>query len=136
MSILKAGQSKTYRVQKDAMAEFGYELKFGMRGGYKLNENTIVWFPNLTEDEEEIAVRGFGNVEKREDIIEIAATEKGLNGSLNTISMHRIAFSRKGRGEPYKFEGLYKYDGVDRTNRRITWKCIATEINTKDYLVK
>ena len=50
--------------------------------------------------------------------------------------MNRIAFVRKGRGEDYEFDGLYKYDGVDRANRRITWKRIAPEINTKDYPVR
>lgn len=136
MGKLCVGQKKSYRIQRDVMAEFGYNLRFGMRGGYRLNDSTLVWFPNLTDSEEDIAVRGFGNVKKNDCIIEIARTDRGLNGSLRTIAMNRIAFSRSDRGKPYEFEGLYKYEGVDKVNRRITWKCIATEVDTKDYPAK
>lgn len=136
MGKLCVGQKKSYRIQRDVMAEFGYDLRFGMRGGYRLNDSTLVWFPNLTDSEEDIAVRGFGNVKKNDCIIEIARTDRGLNGSLRTVAMNRIAFSRSDRGKPYEFEGLYKYEGVDKVNRRITWKRIAPEINTKDYPVR
>jgi hypothetical protein len=118
MGKLCVGQKKSYRIQRDVMAEFGYDLRFGMRGGYRLNDSTLVWFPNLTDSEEDIAVRGFGNVKKNDCIIEIAATEKGLNGSLRTIAMNRIAFVRKGRGEDYQTyrrgiqEGQYGLQGL------------------------
>ena len=50
MSKLKVGQEKTYRIQNDAMAEFG-NLKGGRRGAYTLNDKTVIWFPNLVKTE-------------------------------------------------------------------------------------
>lgn len=137
MAMLKNGQKKTYRIQKDAMAVFGYELKFTMRGSHVLNDSVAVWFPRLTDSIEDISARGFGNlkINDGEFLIEIAADDRKLNNVLNSISRNRIAFS-KHKQENYCFEGLYKYDSVDKTSRKVTWKRIAAEIDTKDYSVK
>ena len=136
MGRLKVGQKKTYRIQKDAMAEFGYDLKAARRGSYILNDSAAVWFPNLVQSEEDIANRGFGNIEIDPDkqIVEIASDDKLLGRILNGSCFQRIAFPR-GKGEDYHFGGLYKFDGADKANRRVTWKRIAAEINTADYPV-
>ena len=133
MSKLKVGQIKTYRIQKDAMAEFEYILKFSMKGAYRLNDNVSVWFPNLTQSEEDIANRGYGNYKGGVDyIVEVAADEKKLDRILKSIDSLRIAFPRN-KGGDYHFDGLYKYDGADKVNRSVKWKRIATEIDTADY---
>ena len=134
MGKLNKGQKKTYRIQKDAMAEFGYELKFTMRGSHVLNDSVAVWFPRLTDSIEDIRVRGFGNLKIKDGdfLIEIAADDRKLNNVLNSISRNRIVFS-KYKNEDYCFEGLYKYDSVDKTSRKVTWKRIAAEIDTKEY---
>ena len=44
----------------------------------------------------------------------------------------RIAFPRN-KGEEYEFEGLYKYYGDDKAKLSVSWKRIATEIDTRDY---
>lgn len=136
MGKLQVGQEKTYRIQKDAMIEFDYDLKAARRGSYILNDSTVVWFPNLTQSEEDIVNRGFGNIEIEagKKIVEVAADDKLLCRILNGTCFQRIAFPRD-KGEDYHFGGLYKFDGVDRANRRVTWKRIATEINTADYPV-
>ena len=136
MGKLKVGQKKTYRIQKDAMAEFDYDLKAARRGAYTLNDSTVVWFPNLTQSEDDIANRGFGNIEidAGKQIVEVAADDKLLGRILNVTCFQRIAFPRE-KGEDYRFGGLYKFAGVDKVNRRVVWKRMATEINTADYPV-
>lgn len=136
MGELKVGQKQTYRIQKDAMAEFGYDLKAARRGAYILNGSTVVWFPNFAQLEEEVTNRGFGNIEvdTGKQIVEVAANDKLLGRILNGACFQRIAFPRD-KGEDYHFGGIYKFDGVDKANRRVTWKRIATEINTADYPV-
>lgn len=134
-SKLQVGQEKTYRVQKDAMAEFG-DLKGTRRGAYALNDSTVIWFPTLTQSEDDIANRGYGGIEKDggKTIIEIAADEKRLDRILKGRGSPRIAFPRH-KGEDYRFAGLYKFDRVDKPNRRVIWKRISTEIGTNDYPV-
>ena len=136
MGKLKVGQNKTYRIQRDAMAEFDYDLRAAMKGAYRLNDSAVVWFPNLTQSKEDVANRGFGNIEieNGKQIIEIASDDKLLGRILNGSCFQRIAFPR-GKGEDYHFGGLYKFDGADKANLRVTWKRIATEINTADYPV-
>lgn len=132
MSKLRVG--KKYRIQKDAMSEFGYELKCARRGAYILNPSTVVWFPNLTQSREEIDNRGFGNYEESggDKIIEIAADDIRLNRVVRSARFQRIAFAKR-IGREYEFYGLYEFCGVDRASRRVTWKRIASEIKTADY---
>ena len=136
MGKLKVGQTKSYRIQQDAMDEFGYNRKCTRRGAYRLNDNTVVWFPIMTQSKEDIDNRGYGNykVVKGDEvsIVEVAADEKKLDRILKSIDSLRIAFPRN-KGEHYCFDGLYKYDRVDKVNRSVTWKRIATEIDTCDY---
>ena len=136
MGKLKVGQTKSYRIQQDAMDEFGYDRKCIMHGAYRLNDNADVWFPNMTQSEEDIANRGYGNYKVVKEgvvsIVEVAADEKKLDRVLKSIDSFRIAFPRN-KGEDYHFDGLYKYDRVDKVNRSVTWKRIATEIDTCDY---
>lgn len=138
MGKLKVGQTKSYRIQQDAMDEFGYDRKSTRRGAYRLNDNAVVWFPNMAQSEEDMANRGYGNykVEKggAVSIVEVAADERKLDRILKGIDSFRIAFPRN-KGEAYDFDGLYKYDGVNKDNRSVIWKRIAAEINTDDYPV-
>lgn len=136
MGKLKVGQTKSYRVQQDAMDELGYNRKCTRRGAYRLNDNTVVWFPIMTQSKEDIDNRRYENykVVKGDEvsIVEVAADEKKLDRILKSIDSLRIAFPRN-KGEHYCFDGLYKYDGKGRDKLSVTWKRIATEIDTDDY---
>jgi len=138
MRKLTVGQKKTYRVHRDAMAEFGHDLGFTMKGAHWLNDDTLVWFPNMTQSEEDIANRGYGNHREENGgevyIVEVAADEKKLDRILKSIDSLRIAFPRD-KGTDYYFDGLYKYDGTDKAKRSVKWKRIAIEIDTTDYPV-
>ena len=133
MSVLRVGQKKPYRIQKDAMAEFGYDLKFTMRGAHQLNDGVIVWFPNLVKSELDEFPTEFGNILKNDGktLVEIAPNDKMLQKVLNGSSLLRIAFGRY-RGEKYKFLGVFKYDHVDKSRRQVAYKRIAAEIKTDD----
>ncbi len=134
MCMLNVGQAKTYRIQKDAMAEFGYDLKFAMKGAYRLNDSVIVWFPNLVKSELDEFPTEFGNVFDGKTLVEIAPNDRKLQKVLKGSSLLRIAFARY-RGEEYKFLGVFKYDHADRARRQVVYKRIAAEIKTDDYPV-
>lgn len=134
MSILKVGQKKTYRIQKDAMAEFGYALKFAMKGGYRLNDQYLVWFPNLMNSETDQFQSLFGDVLKDngKTMVEIAPDDKRLERILRDTSTLRITFARF-RGHDYEFKGVFRYDGVDRKRRQIVYTCISETIDTTKW---
>ena len=134
MSILKLGQKKTYRIQKDAMAEFGYDLKFAMRGGYRLSDRDMVWFPNLSDSENDEFDAPVGNVMKNEGrvLIELFSTERAYDRSLKYMTLKRITFARK-RGENYWFSGMYIYDGADKSTLRIKYRRVDTEVDTDNH---
>ena len=134
MSILKVGQKKTYRLQKDAMAEFGYALKFAMKGGYRLNDQYLVWFPNLMNSETDQFQSLFGDVLKDngKTMVEIAPDDKRLERILRDTSTLRITFARF-RGHDYEFKGVFRYDGVDRERRQIVYTCISETIDTTKW---
>ena len=134
MRILRVEQKKTYRIQKDAMAEFGYELKFAMKGGYRLDDRHLVWFPNLIKTENDKFPSLFGNV-LRDDgktIVEIAPDDNRLEKVLRDTSTLRIAFARF-KGHDYKFKGVFKYDGVDRKHRQIVYRRIVETLDTSTW---
>ena len=135
-SILKVVQTKTYRIQKDAMAEIGHSLKFPRKGAYELNDSTDAWFQNLPQSKEDIANRRFDNreIDDGGKLAEIAADEEGLSRILKGSDKHRIVFVRH-KGEPYQFYGLYKYNDVDHANRCVKRKRISPEIDTADVHV-
>ena len=134
MSELRVGQKKTYRIQKDAIAEFGNPDGFIRKGAYRFSNASEIWFPNLRQTEEEFSARGYNGEEVNggEFLIEIARDERRLERVRNT-NVKRIAFPRSGKHKPYCFAGLYKFQDLDKATLRITWKRIATKINTGDY---
>ena len=134
MSILKVGQKKTYRIQKDAMAEFGYDLKFAMKGGYRLDDQYLVWFPNLMETEYAEFASLYGNVFKNDEktLVEIAPDDRRLKKILSDTSTLRIVFGRF-RGRNYEFKGVFKFDGVDRKRRQTIYTRIAETIDTAKW---
>lgn len=94
--MLKVGQTMTYRIQKDAMAEFGHSLKCSRKGAYELNDSTDARFQNLPQSKEDIANRRFDNreIDDGGKLAEIAADEKGLSRILKGSDRHRIVFVR------------------------------------------
>ena len=67
-------------------------------------------------------------------MVKVAPDDKRLNRVINGMCFLRVAFGRK-KGEHYKFLGLYKCDDIDKPKRKVTWRRIATEIDTKGYPV-
>ena len=134
MIIVKKKKKKTYRIQKDAMAEFGYDLKFAMKGGYRLDDRYLVWFPNLIKTENDEFPSLFGNVLRDEGkaIVEIAPDDNRLEKVLRGTSKLRIAFARFKRHD-YEFKGVFKYDGVDRKHRQIVYRRIAETLDTDTW---
>ena len=134
MSELRVGQKKTYRIQRDAISEFGNPDGFIRKGAYRFSNASEIWFPNLRQTEEEFSARGYNGEEVNggEFLIEIARDERRLERVRNT-NVKRIAFPRSGKYKPYCFAGLYKFQDLDKATLRITWKRIATKINTGDY---
>jgi hypothetical protein len=135
MSELCVGQKKTYRIQRDAIAEFGNPDGFIRRGAYRFSDTSEIWFPNLRQTAEEFSARGYNGEELNggEFLIEIAKDERRLERVRNAKQVKRIAFPRNGNRKPYCFAGLYKFHDFDKSTLRITWKRIATKINTGDY---
>ena len=134
MSILKVGQKKTYRIQKDAMTEFGYDLKFAMKGGYWLDDQYLVWFPNLVNSETDQFQSLFGDVLKDngKTMVEIAPDDKRLERILRDTSTLRITFARF-KGYDYEFKGVFKYDEVDMACRKVFYKRIAEALDTSKW---
>ena len=135
MRSLNVGQKKTYRIQKDAIAEFGYELKFAMKGGYRLDDQHLVWFPNLMKTVSDEFPSLYANVLKNDGrtLIEIAPDDKRLEKALCDTSTLRIAFARF-RGHNYEFKGVFKYYSVDRKRRQIIYTRISETIETDKWL--
>lgn len=134
MSTLKIGQGKTYRIQKEAMAEFGYDLQFAMKGGYRLDDQYLVWFPNLMESEDDEFPSLYGNVLKNDGktLVEIAPDDRRLEKIMSDTSTLRIVFARF-RGRNYEFKGVFKFDGVDRKRRQTIYTLIAETIDTAKW---
>ena len=135
MSELCVGQKKTYHIQRDAIAEFGNPDGFIRRGAYRFSDTSEIWFPNLRQTAKEFSARGYNGEELNdgEFLIEIAKDERCLERVRNAKQVKRIAFPRNGNRKPYCFAGLYKFQDLDKATLRITWKRIATKINTGDY---
>jgi hypothetical protein len=135
MGKLNVGQKKTYRIQKEAMAEFGYDLKFAMKGGYRLDDQYLVWFPNLMRTESDKFPTLFGNVLKDngKTVVEIVSDDKRLEKILRDTSTIRIAFARF-KGHDFEFKGVFKYHSVDRKRRQIVYTRIAEKIDTDKWL--
>ena len=63
MSELCVGQKKTYRIQRDAISEFGNPDGFIRKGAYRFSNASEIWFPNLRQTEEEFSARGYNGEE-------------------------------------------------------------------------
>ena len=133
MAKLVVGQQKTYRIQKDAMAEFGQSRKTFRRGFYKLDPDTIIWFPKVADGN--MPQSPFMDVVKQKgNIIEETSPDKDKFDKVKKFAKFpRVTFPAD-PGKPYRFEGVYKVDKIDNANMRITYKRISKTVDTANWI--
>lgn len=135
MAKLVVGQQKTYRIQKDAMAEFGQSRKAFRRGFYKLDADTIIWFPKLVDGN--VPQSPFMDVMKQNgDIIEETSPNQDKFDKVKKfVRFPRITFPADPK-KPYRFEGVYEVDKIDNAKLRITYKRISKTVDTTPWIQK
>ncbi len=120
----------------DAANCFGHNYKGLQKGGvdHPMEENTIIWFPKLYENEEWL--NSISNDEK--EIIEVAKLpeeiKKHVDKHLKSTKKIRIVFARvkSPLGDVmYRFKGSYKLN-VDKSSYKtgLIWDRISTKVNT------
>ena len=131
MSVLSVGQKRNYRIQKDAMSEFRKGHIVQRRGFYRLNADTLIWFPKLRDGN--IPQSPFGNAMLHNgDIEETCPNDKKFKAVIKYSGYKRVTFPADPR-KPYHFEGVYEVKKVDAARLKIIYQRVSTTCDTSKF---